>query len=183
MLLIVGALCVGGVFGGGIGGAVGLATTEPNGPSAPPSMAAQFPNTAHHYLPGVKASDITDKWLKEANKWTCAPSDFPLKRTKEQVDCEPTDSLKNYVYVTVDFDDDDHVTSVRAKCRLKPGANACQSLFGTMADALFLNQPDFRQEAHDWARENADTDNAKAFGGILLQVSLEPHEMIATPQP
>ena len=88
------------------------------------------------------------------------------------------------MYVTVDFDDDDHVTSVRAKCRLKPGANACQSLFGTMADALFLetSRTSVRRRTR-WARENADTDNAKAFGGILLQVSLEPHEMIATPQP
>ncbi|GAA0731332.1 hypothetical protein Drose_26350 [Dactylosporangium roseum] len=177
-------LCCG-VPSAGIGAALGGGLTQPDGPSEPPNMPAEFPNTNQRYLPGTTINDVAEQWMKKDNGWVCTPpeqADYRLSEAKNRLECVPTDKdLKYDVDVAIEYDGDNQLTQVEASCNFKPGAEMCRSLFATMADVLYLNRSENRKPAEEWASKNVDTDNTTVIGGIRLTVSLSPHQITAIP--
>jgi len=185
ILLILGALIVGGLCGGAPGAVAGYVTSQPDGPTAPPSMPAEFPDAARRYLPDLKVADLADDWLARSNGWKCAPSDSQTRTSaaKNQVSCEPTEQSRYGVSAQIEYDGDTQIEYAEVTCGLKPGANYCETLFAALGDALFPHRPELGKQAEEWAGKNVDGDNTStAIGGIRLTIELSPHRVRAIPE-
>jgi hypothetical protein len=182
VLLPVLALVLGGLIGAGLGAGIAAATTHRHGPAGPPPLAADFPNASRQYLPGVTVSMISQDWLVKANKWTCGPADNkPAAGAKKEMECAAPGDQKYDLYVDIAYDAEDKVRLVTAWCNYGPGAHACETLFGTFADAVLIPQKELRKQGYDWASKNADSDESTTIGGVRFEASLSPHNMDAMP--
>jgi hypothetical protein len=170
------------LVGGTVGGAAGNSVNAPVGPSAVPPIPAEFPSADQRYLQDVTVSQLAEEWLQQQNGFTCEqdPSITPTTG-KERLDCWATGDLDLYVNVTIDYDDETHVTSVSAGCDLQPGDPVCASLFSDLGGMVFSGQPDLQRQARDWAGQNVFSDGATTIGGVNLVVALEPHNITCTP--
>ncbi|WP_157549315.1 hypothetical protein [Nonomuraea candida] len=178
--VVVAALVLGGVLGGG----AGLLTAEPRGGTAPLAFGDGFPDTGDQYLPGVTLSLIVDEWMKKANSYTCAskPGEPDTwSRAKRWMRCLPPGGDDNR-YVEIEYDAADQIRVLKATCRLGTREDACTTLFATMADAALVPQPELRKRAMDWAGKNAASERGTVIGGVRLQAALSPHSMRITPE-
>jgi hypothetical protein len=183
LAVVVPLLLCGGV-GAVAGGVAATSTTDPVGPTAPPSADADFPSTERRYLPGVKAATVVREWMTKTNSYACDPPEKPTRTVSEAAQlqqCTAPGNLRGDLTVSVEFDDETRVRYVRADCAFKPGAKVCVSLFATMADALLSGNPELRQQAYDWAEKNAESDNVTTIGGIRFTVDLQPRSLTAEP--
>jgi hypothetical protein len=184
VVLVTIAALVAGLVVGGISGAVaGSATSEPHGPTAPPPIAADFPNQSKRYMPGVTLAVIAESWLKKGNNWTCAP-DTESKRSsgaKQAMECSPRGDQKYDVYVDIEYDAENQIRWIKAACHYDPGAKYCNTFFANLGDALFDKQPELAKQASDWGGKNVDSDSSTVIGGIYLETKLSPHYMNAAP--
>ncbi|MGW4502222.1 hypothetical protein ACWENR_26890 [Micromonospora sp. NPDC004336] len=184
VLAVVVALLLCGLAGALAGGVAGTLSADPAGPTAPPSMDADFPSADRRYLPGVRVATIADGWLRKSNSYTCAPADRPARTVSEaaqRLECTAPGALKWDLTVDIEFDGETQVRYVRADCALKRGAKVCGSLFATMADALLSQDAELRRQAYEWAAKNAETDEVTTIGGIRFSVRLEPRSITAEP--
>jgi hypothetical protein len=177
-------LIVGGLCGGGPGAVAGYVTTEPDGPTAPPSMRPAFPDAARRYLPDLKVADLADNWLVKPNGYRCAPSDSPtrISEAKNRMSCEPTEEGLSAVDALIEYDGDTQLQYVGVTCGFKPGANYCKTLFANLGDAIFPRRPELAKQAQEWAGKNVDGDNiTTTIGGVRLTIELSPHRMTVIP--
>lgn len=184
VLLILGALIVGGLCGGGPGAVAGYLTSQPDGPTAPPSMRPEFPDAARRYLPDLKVADLADSWLVRPNGWTCAASESRTRISEAEnlMDCEPTEDGLYLVNAKIEYDGDTQLQYVAVTCPFKPGANYCKTLFAALGDALFPRRPELAKQAEQWAGKNVDGDDVSTvIGGIRLTVELSPHRVTVIP--
>lgn len=185
LLPLVGTVIVALLLGGGIGGVVGLLTTEVPGSPKPPAFAADFPGEEHQYLPDLTLAMVVDDWMKKSNSWRCEkePADPNLwSRAKQVMECEPPDDDDRDMYVHIEYDTDDRIRVLDATCRLGTYHDVCRSLFGTMADIALSPQGELREKAESWARKNAGSEKATIMGGVRLQANLEPNGLRITPE-
>jgi len=185
VLALVGTVVVTGLLGGCIGWATGLATTEPPGIDTPPPLPAEFPAAEMQYLRGVTVALIADDWLKKANGWNCEKPEPGVNRfnpTKFMMDCRPRGDAELDMRVSIEYDADDKVKLVNAKCNLGVNNETCTSLFASMAHTVLTPQgEELQQQAEKWATENASTERSTVIGGVRLEANLDPNGMEATP--
>lgn len=167
-----------------VGGEVGLATTEPEGSETAPAFPAEFPKGDQQYMAGVTVTLVSDTWLKKANSWTCAEDpdvDGLYSGAKRQMVCRPRGRAEVDMDVSIEYDEENKVKVVQARCRLGTDDPVCTSLFSTMAHTLLSSKGDVAEEAAKWARENAGSENVTTIGGIRFEANLEPNGLRATP--
>jgi hypothetical protein len=184
ILLILGALIVGGVLGGGPGAAAAYFTTQPDGPTAPPSMLPEFPDAARRYLPDLTVADLAANWLEKANGYQCGPSDTKNRSSGAQnrIDCTTSEAGLSSMFVAIEYDGDTQIQLVSVRCGHKPGSNYCKSLFASLGDALFVRRRELAKQAAEWAGKNVDGDNVStSIGGVRLSVDLGSHGITAIP--
>lgn len=186
--LTIGAAVVALVLGGLIGGVTGLVTVEPKGDDVVPAFTEKFPTAEQQYLPKVTLAAIADRWLKKANSWKCEksaePPDHLYSEAKNLMTCTPPGE-RGYsdMHVDIEYDGEDKIKVVQAKCHLGTYNEVCRSLLSTMADALFAPQPKYRKKAEAWAKQNAGSERVTTIGGIRLETGLSPLELTAMPAP
>ncbi|MEU6415500.1 hypothetical protein [Microbispora sp. NPDC046933] len=183
VLVTVGTLIAAPALGGVVGGAVGLATTEPVTDAPAPSFPARFPTGKQRYLPKVTLNMVAVNWLQAANSWRCArfPAPDPLSGAKMGMICRPGDAARLSMSVQIWYDGPDKVLSVKARCDLGVRTKACTNLFSMMADSLLSPDRTLRKQAEAWAGKNADKAAVTAIGGVRLETSPRPHAMEAVP--
>ncbi|RSM54642.1 hypothetical protein DMB66_37505 [Actinoplanes sp. ATCC 53533] len=184
VLLIVGALIVGGVLGSGPGAVAAYFTTQPDGPTAPPSMLPEFPDAARRYLPDLTVASLASGWLVKANGYRCGPSEIKSRRSaaKNLMSCTTTEAGLSSMNVGIEYDGDAQIQYVSVRCGHKPGSNYCKTLFAGLGDALFFSRRELAKQAAEWAGENVDGDNVStSIGGIRLSVDLGSHSITAIP--
>ncbi|MEU8061273.1 hypothetical protein [Microbispora bryophytorum] len=183
VLVTAGTLIAALALGGLVGGAAGLATTEPVTDAPAPSFPQRFPTGKQRYLPKVTLNMVAVNWLQAANSWRCtrsAASD-PLTGAKMGMICRPGDATRLHMSVYIWYDGPDKVVSVKARCDLGVGSKPCTSLFSMMADTLLSPDRTLRGQAEVWAGKNADKAAVTAIGGVRLETSARPHTMEAVP--
>lgn len=176
---------------GALGGFVlaNVTAPDPQGPTAPPAIPANFPNKENRILPGVTVSMVADEWLKQANSYTCEETEPPgggvdKSMAPHAMECSAPGDAKYDLYVDIAYDNENEVREVEATCNYDPGAIACSSLFANLADLAFVAQPELRKKAADWAEKHTDTDDTTVLGGVRLIMSLEhPHSLRVIPEP
>ncbi|MEV4475893.1 hypothetical protein [Nonomuraea sp. NPDC049504] len=172
------------VLGIVLGGGAGWLTTEPRAGTAALTFADDFPDVDDQYLPGVTLTLIVDEWMKKANSYTCTnkPGDPDTwSKAKQWMRCLPPDGQENR-YVDIEYDAARRIRVLKATCHLGTRAEACTTLFATMADTALVPQPELRKRAMDWATKNAAGDRGTIIGGIRLQADLSPHSLRLTPE-
>jgi len=184
ILLILGAVIVGGVLGGGPGAVAAYLTTQPDGPTAPPVMLPEFPDAARRYLPDLTVAGLADDWLEKANGYKCSPSDITTRRSqaKNLMSCTTTEAGLSSMDVDIEYDGDAQIQYVSVRCGHKPGSNYCKTLFAGLGDALFFRRRELAKQAAEWAGKNVDGDNINtSIGGVRLSVDLGSHSITAIP--
>lgn len=184
ILVLLGALIVGGVLGSAPGAAAGYLTTQPEGPAAPPSMLPEFPDASRRFLPDLKVAELTDAWLIKANGYRCAPAETKNRSSgaKNLTSCTTDEPGLSSMNVYIEYDGDTEITSVSVHCGHKPGSNYCRTLFASLGDTLFLRRRELAEQAAAWAGKNVDGDNVStSIGGVRLSVDLGAHSITAIP--
>ncbi|REF37850.1 hypothetical protein [Thermasporomyces composti] len=181
---LVGTLVAAILAGAAVGGQVGLTVTEPEGSKTPHPVPAAFPRGDQQYLRGVTVTLVSDSWLVKANSWTCADDpdvDGLYSGAKRKMVCWPRGDAEDDMDVAIEYDEENKVKVVRARCRLGTDNPVCTSLFASMAHTLLSSQKDVASEGETWAKENAGSEEITTIGGIRFAFNLEPNGLEATP--
>jgi hypothetical protein len=184
ILLILGALIAGGVLGSAPGAVAGYVITQPEGPTAPPSMRPEFPDASRRYLPDLKVADLADAWLAKANGYQCGPAETKNRSSgaKNLMSCTTNEAGLSSMVVYIEYDGVAQIRYVSVRCGHRPGSNYCRTLFASFGDALFGRQPELAKQAAEWAGKNVDGDNiSTSIGGVRFSVDLGSHSVKAIP--
>lgn len=183
--LVVGTAVAALVLGGLAGGVVGLVTTAPAGSATAPPFTERFPTGERQYLPGVTVALIADDWLTKTQGWNCvqdAKARDLFSRAKQRMECRPRGDAESEMFVSIEYDADDKVKVVSAACHAGTRSPLCRDLFAELAGTLLNSQPEFREQAEQWARRNTASEKATTIGGVRLETNLDPNGLRATPE-
>lgn len=170
------ALCA----GGAAGALAGAAGSQPSGPHGPPEIPDGFPSLSRSYLPVVTVAEL-EGWIAD-NGYRCESDDLPRawSGAEQVVYCRPPSDHGVSATVSIEHDGGRDVRGVRATCLRGPVTpeGYCPDMFSLVADAVFANRPELREDARSWTLEHADNDAEIIIGEVAIRVDLQQGSLL-----